>query len=384
MVANLYLAPRKEKITRPFLNAFVCANSLKIFAQQILEWYATHKRDLPWRASSDPYKIWLSEIILQQTRVAQGLPYYYSFIEAFPTVHDLASAPEDQVLRLWQGLGYYSRARNLHACAQQVVSEYGGEFPDTAKALKSLKGIGPYTSSAIASMAFNEPVPVVDGNVYRLLSRLFDDPTDISSSAAYRHFYNKALELIPSRQPGNFNQAMMEFGATHCTPKNPDCQSCIFSASCKAWANGTVKDRPVKLKKVKVTNRFLNYFLFEFQDRVLINQRSGKDIWQGLYDFHCIEGDLSQEDLLSRLSEEIGTDLVKACVLESQSASIKHILTHQKLNAKFFRISLMNKDAYSGIANKLNLLDSSQEELKGLAKPILIENYLKSGALSLF
>lgn len=384
MVANLYLAPLKQKITQPFLNAFISANSLKIFAKQILEWYATHKRELPWRDSADPYNIWLSEIILQQTRVAQGLPYYLSFVDAFPTVKDLAAAPLDQVLRLWQGLGYYSRARNLHACANQVASEYGGVFPDSAKSLQKLIGIGPYTSSAIASIAFNEKVPVVDGNVYRLLSRLFDDPTDISGSSAYKHFYTKALELIPADQPGEFNQAMMEFGATHCTPKSPDCRSCIFKMQCASYINGTVSKRPVKLKKVKVTDRFLNYFLFEFEDRVLVNQRSGKDIWQGLHDFYCIEGDLPQEELLSRLAEAIGDDAVRTCVIESQSANIKYVLTHQRLNAKFFRLSLTDKRVYEGLAQKHLLLDLPKVELKNLAKPILIENYLKSGALSLF
>lgn len=357
---------------------------MKIFAKQILRWYESHKRELPWRDSADPYRIWLSEIILQQTRVAQGLPYYHSFVDAFPTVNDLAIAPVDQVLRLWQGLGYYSRARNLHACANQVVSEYGGNFPTSAKLLQGLVGIGPYTSSAIASIAFNERVPVVDGNVYRLLSRLFDDPTDISSSSAYKHFFNKALELIPADQPGEFNQAMMEFGATHCTPKNPDCRSCIFNTRCEAYANDTMSERPIKLKKVKVTNRFLNYFLFEFEGRILVNQRAGKDIWQGLHDFYCIEGNLSQEEVLSRLAEDIGDDAVKACVIESQSAAIKHVLTHQRLTAKFFRLSLTDGGTFERLAQNHQLLDLPQSELNNLAKPILIENYLKSGVLSLF
>ncbi len=356
---------------------------MKIFAKQILEWYARHKRELPWRDSADPYRIWLSEIILQQTRVAQGLPYYLSFVDTFPTVNDLAAAPLDQVLRLWQGLGYYSRARNLHACAKQVVSEYGGVFPNSAKALQELTGIGPYTSSAIASIAFDEQVPAVDGNVYRLLSRLFDDPTDISGSGAYKHFYNKALGLIPKDQPGEFNQAMMEFGATHCKPKNPDCQSCIFVAQCASYINGSVSLRPVKLKKVKVTNRFLNYFMFEFRDRILVNQRAGKDIWQGLHDFYCIEGDLPEEELLSRLAEAIGDDVVRACVIESQSATIKHVLTHQRLNARFFRLSLTDREVYEELAQNHLLLDVPKAKLKNLAKPILIENYLKSGALSL-
>lgn len=384
MVANLYLAPRKEKISQPFLNAFICANSLKIFAQQLLEWYATHKRDLPWREDDNPYHIWLSEIILQQTRVAQGLPYYYRFVEAFPTVNDLAHAPLEQVLRLWQGLGYYSRARNLHACAQQVAFEFDGRFPDTSDELKKLKGVGPYTAAAIASISFDERVPVVDGNVYRLLSRLFDDPTDISASQAHGHFYDIAMRLMPARRSGDFNQAMMEFGATHCTPKTPDCHSCVFAGHCKAYANKTITDRPVKLKKVKVTHRSLNYFIFGFQDRVLVKQRSGKDIWQGLHDFYCIEGKLSQEDLLSQLADNLGEELMKDCLLESLSTNVKHVLTHQKLNTSFYRFSVKQEGAYLLISEKLKLMDTSIEKLKTLGKPILIENYLKNGALSLF
>ena len=384
MVANLYLAPRKQKITQSFLKAFICANSLKIFAQQLLEWYARHKRDLPWRGTADPYSIWLSEIILQQTRVAQGLPYYYNFISSFPTVQDLAQAPLEQVLRLWQGLGYYSRARNLHACAQQVVSEFDGKFPASAEGLKKLKGVGPYTASAIASMAFNEQVPVVDGNVYRVLSRLFDDPTDISGSRAYHHFYDIAAELIPAEHPGEFNQAMMEFGAIHCTPKNPDCPSCVLAAHCQAYANHTVANRPVKLKKVKVTNRFLNYFIFTYQDRVLVNQRTGKDIWQGLHDFYCIEGKLSQEDLLSHLNEAIGSTLMKGCILESRSTNVKHVLTHQRLSISFYTFAVPHEEVFLAVATKLKVMDTSMEKLMALGKPILIENYLKSGALSLF
>ncbi len=384
MRANLYLPPRKQNRSPPFLEHLICANSLKIFAKQILRWYGAHKRDLPWRETRDPYKIWLSEIILQQTRVTQGLPYYRKFIEAFPGVDDLAAAPLDRVLRLWQGLGYYSRARNLHACAQQVVEEYDGVFPTSAKELQKLKGVGPYTASAIASMAFDEKVPVVDGNVYRVLARLNDDDTDISSSTAYRHFYNLALQIISEDEPGEFNQAMMEFGATHCTPKSPLCEGCIFQNSCLAYQNGTVAQRPVKLKKVKVTHRSFHYLIFQYNDQVLVRQRVGKDIWQGLHDFYCIEGDLDQEGLLSRLAATLGDEVMGDYILENQSTVIKHVLTHQRIAARFYRLRMASEEVLEATSAKLGLMQVEQAELDHLAKPILIENYLKNGALSLF
>ncbi|MEM8893594.1 MAG: A/G-specific adenine glycosylase [Bacteroidota bacterium] len=357
---------------------------MKIFTKQILQWYGVNKRDLPWRASKDPYKIWLSEIILQQTRVAQGLPYYRKFVEAFPTVNDLAEAPVDTVLRLWQGLGYYSRARNLHACAKQIVDEYGGNFPDSAQELLKLKGVGPYTASAIASMAFNEVVPVVDGNVYRVLSRYDDDSTDISGGTAYSHFYSRAQELISSNHPGEFNQAMMEFGATHCTPKAPLCADCIFQLDCKAYQNNTVLDRPVKLKKVKVTNRTFHYIVFEHDDQILVRQRKGKDIWQGLHDFHCIEGEYQVEELLSQLNSEVGDKSMAKYVLENQSIDIKHVLTHQRITARFYHFRAGSAEVLNETCEKLSLISVDHQGLNDLAKPILIENYLKNSALSLF
>ncbi|WP_161622743.1 A/G-specific adenine glycosylase [Cesiribacter andamanensis] len=205
---------------------------------KLLDWYQRNQRDLPWRQTRDPYRIWLSEVILQQTRVQQGLPYYQRFVEKFPTVEALAAATQQEVLRLWQGLGYYSRARNLHACAQQVVAQWGGAFPQTYHLLLSLPGIGRYTAAAIASFAFKEAVPVVDGNVYRVLARLYADPTDIAKPQAFAHFFALAQQLIDPRQPDVFNQALMEFGALHCTPQKPLCLYCPLKEHCQAYALG--------------------------------------------------------------------------------------------------------------------------------------------------
>jgi A/G-specific adenine glycosylase len=321
---------------------------------------------------------------LQQTRVAQGLPYYLKFVEAYPTVNELAEAPLDDVLRLWQGLGYYSRARNLHTCAKQVVKEYDSKFPKSANSLQQLKGIGPYTAAAISSMAFKEKVPVVDGNVYRVLSRLMDDDTDISMSKAYKHFFRIAQDLIPADDPGEFNQAMMEFGATYCTPKTPPCHDCFLKKECLAYQNNTVNKRPVKLKRVKISNRFIQYFIFQYGNRMLVRKRGEKDIWQGLHDFYSIEGIHEEEALLSRLSEALGSQLVNDCVLEGQSGLLKHILTHQRIEARFYHVCVKASDSYLRIANLLGLKDVNERQMEELAKPILIENYLKNGALSLF
>ena len=227
------------------------------FTNLLIQWYLQNKRDLPWRKTTNPYPIWLSEIMLQQTRVAQGLPYFLSFTEAFPTVRDLADAEEEQVLKLWQGLGYYSRARNLHATAKQVAYEMGGVFPGTYKELLTLKGVGEYTAAAIASIAYGEPVPVVDGNVFRVLSRYFDVETDIASPAAKKEFKELAAALLPKEQASLFNQAMMEFGALQCVPRNPDCGSCVFNDSCAALQKKKVDSLPVKLKKTKVVMQAL-------------------------------------------------------------------------------------------------------------------------------
>lgn len=260
------------------------------FSKSLIQWYLQNKRDLPWRKTIAPYQIWLSEIMLQQTRVAQGTPYFLKFIGAFPTVHDMAAAPEEQVLKLWQGLGYYSRARNLHATAKQVAFEMEGEFPDSYQGLLKLKGVGDYTAAAIASIAYGEPVPVVDGNVYRVLARYFGIETDISSSGAKKQFTEVAATLLPKGRASEFNQAMMEFGALQCVPKNPDCSICIFNTECAAFLTGRVNQLPVKLKKTKVTNRFFNYLIIkDAVGNTVVNKRTAKGIWHNLYEFPLIE-----------------------------------------------------------------------------------------------
>ena len=260
------------------------------FSNKLISWYLQHKRDLPWRETQNPYYIWLSEIMLQQTRVAQGLPYFMKFTTAFPTVFDLANASEEAVLKLWQGLGYYSRARNLHKTAQIVAFEMNGVFPENYTNLLKLKGIGDYTAAAIASFSYNECVPVVDGNVFRVLSRYFDVENDISIQSTKKVFAALALELMPKNNPAQFNQAIMEFGALQCVPKSPNCIICPFNESCAALMKNKVDKLPVKNKKIKVTNRFLNYLIYnDSKNNTIIQKRTEKGIWQNLYEFPLLE-----------------------------------------------------------------------------------------------
>ena len=300
------------------------------FSQLIIEWYQENKRMLPWRETTDPYKIWLSEIILQQTRVAQGLPYYLSFVKTFPTVQHLAKAKEQQVLRLWQGLGYYSRARNLHRCAKMIVGDFKGKFPNNFQDLQKLIGVGPYTAAAIASIAFKESVAVVDGNVFRVLARVFGIDIDISSNEGKNFFFAKANELISKEHPDIFNQSMMEFGATWCTPKNPRCEECIFKKTCIAYKTGTVALLPVKEKKTKVTKRYLNYIIIEQKKKIAMKRREGKGIWQGLFDFYTIETKKVQK--AAKIID--GDPLIKSLKAKVLKAFplVKHILSHQLLS----------------------------------------------------
>ena len=344
----------------------------KVFANQLIKWYHFHKRDLPWRATKDPYKIWLSEIILQQTRVVQGLPYYEKFVSHFPTVHDLASATQQEVLRLWQGLGYYSRARNLHACAQMVVNDYGGEFPNTYNELLKLKGVGKYTAAAIASFAFDQPAAVVDGNVYRVLSRVYGIHDDIASTSGARVFEKKANELISQESPADYNQGIMEFGAIQCSPVNPSCGICPISQSCYAYNHNAQATLPVKTKKVKVKTRHFAYLVFTNGEQYYMRQRGPKDVWQGLYDFHLIECPSAPDP------DQIMGDLSKMTdqpiLLNDESVEYKHILTHQRIFAKFFLIKVQDV-SWLEAGHELNTY--SVEEMGDLPKPKLIQNYLE-------
>ena len=342
----------------------------------LINWYAENRRDLPWRHNPSPYQVWLSEIILQQTRVNQGWDYYLRFVERWPTVADLAQASEEEVLKLWQGLGYYSRARNLHHCAQQVVNEYGGEFPTDLEQLKQLKGVGDYTAAAIASIAFNLPHAVVDGNVYRVLARLFDIDTPININEGQKLFAQLADELLNREQPSLHNQAMMEFGALHCTPKNPNCLHCPLQAQCLAFDHQTVMQRPVKLQKTKVTIRYFNYLVIRINDSVYLHKRSGNDIWKNLYDFPCIESDtpLTVEEVVTsekfnQLIEGMPFTLIKV------SPVYTHKLTHRTIFAQFIEIKLEQK--LLQIETK-DLFLTRETDLGNFPIPRLIDLYLNT------
>jgi A/G-specific adenine glycosylase len=345
------------------------------FSNFLIKWYLQNKRDLPWRETSNPYPIWLSEIILQQTRVAQGLPYFFSFMEQFPTVFDLANAPEEKVLKLWQGLGYYSRARNLHETAKIIAFEKKGIFPNNYKELLQLKGVGDYTAAAIASFSFNEAVPVVDGNVYRVLSRIFDIETDISSAKAKSEFQKLAFEFMPKDQPALFNQAIMEFGALQCTPQSPDCTQCVMNGICLALQKKKVMQLPVKLKKTKVTNRFLNYLLFEDENNnTLIQQRTDKGIWHKLYEFPLLETNKSVA--FETISEElkrnqfIDNEIIE--LIKMDDTDTIHKLSHQKLHIKFWKVKV------KGSINKgVHLW-----EVKKYAFPIVIYNFIEKNLIA--
>ena len=340
----------------------------RLFAKSLIEWYSEYKRDLPWRATRDPYKIWLSEIILQQTKVDQGLPYYLKFIENYPNVGALALATSEEVLKLWEGLGYYSRAKNLHKCAKKVVESHGGVFPNNYNDLLTLSGIGPYSAAAIASFAYKEPVAVLDGNVYRVLSRVFGIKEDISQSKTAKKFTALANELLDLTQPDHYNQAIMEYGAMHCKPRNPLCESCKISTMCYGYANNEQLLLPVKSKKVKVSIKYFHYFVFEKQGKLAMKKRNDAGIWKGLYDFHLISSDsrLNIEALLV----EFG---IKRNFLEKVSKEYKHLLTHQRIYSTFYRI-ILPKD-WQLLWEKLSYY--TFEEIKELPKPILISKYLK-------
>ena len=284
------------------------------FSDILLSWYEANGRDLPWRRTRDPYAIWLSEIILQQTRIAQGQAYWERFLSAFPDVGSLASADEDEVLRLWQGLGYYSRARNLHAAARQIAS--AGRFPDTLEGIRALKGVGDYTAAAIGSFAFGIPAAVVDGNVYRVLARHFGIATPVGSAAAKKEFTSLAQSLLPPDRPGDFNQAMMDFGATQCTPASPACLLCPFADSCAALASGQVDRLPVRQKGAAVQERRFNYVYLRFQGRTAIRRRGTGDIWAGLYEPLVVDQQLNEAILLR--------------------SGVRHQLTHRTLVVDFY------------------------------------------------
>lgn len=314
--------------------------------------------------------------MLQQTRVQQGMPYYLKFVEHYPTVHDLANAPLEEVLRLWQGLGYYSRARNLHQAAQFVSQELHGDFPQTYQGLLKLKGVGAYTAAAIASFAFGERVAVVDGNVYRVLARFFGVEEDIASHAGQKIFASLAQELLPDKESDTYNQAIMEFGALHCKPANPDCLFCPLAEACEARKQGRVGELPVKVKKLKVKTRHCYYCVFRYENSFLVNKREGKGIWQGLYDFHCIEAPkpLEHTALVEQLPEPVQGEHWNISEISPEK---KHILTHQRIFAHFLTIEADSLTELDALAANLRLEKVDIHGLHQLPKPVLIDNYLK-------
>ncbi|WGH74689.1 A/G-specific adenine glycosylase [Tenacibaculum tangerinum] len=340
-----------------------------VLAKQLIYWYLKNKRELPWRKTKNPYHIWLSEIMLQQTRVAQGLPYFLAFTKEFPTVFDLAKANESKVLKLWQGLGYYSRARNLHFTAKYVAEELNGVFPKTYKELLTLKGVGDYTASAIASICYNEPVAVVDGNVYRVLSRFFGIDTPINSNKGVKEFKELAQTLIDTSQPGVYNQAIMDFGALHCKPQNPLCHECPLADSCVALAKNQVKNLPVKEKTIKIKKRYFNYIVpVTPQNETVLEERKGKGIWQGLYQFPLIETTkkIGEKELIE--SKQFTTLFPKETTISLfYNKDIVHKLSHQHLITRFWivKTEIVNKEMINWA------------EVKKHPVPVLIDKFLQ-------
>lgn len=340
-------------------------------APRLIGWYRRNGRTLPWRETRDPYRIWLSEVILQQTRVQQGLAYYERFVERFPTVGALAAASEDEVLKLWQGLGYYSRARNLHAAARQVAAEHGGRFPARYEEVRALKGVGDYTAAAICSMAFGLPHAVVDGNVYRVLARLFDLDTAIDTTLGRRTFAELAQSLLDERQAGLYNQAIMDFGATCCTPQQPRCTGCPFADCCLSLAAGRVTERPVKAGRTRTRDRHFNYLHLTDGRRTLLHRRGEGDIWQGLYEFPLIETPEATEFAALSAAEPFRALLGdRPFRLVATVRMPRHQLSHQRLHALFHRIEVAALPAAEG------LIAVDEEALGDYAVSRLTDRYL--------
>ncbi|MEI6755194.1 MAG: A/G-specific adenine glycosylase [Paludibacter sp.] len=325
-------------------------------------WYSVNKRDLPWRNTTDPYLIWISEVILQQTRVNQGLEYYNRFVERFPNVLELANAEEDEVLKYWQGLGYYSRARNLHKAAKQISVNFSGRFPSKHNDILELAGIGDYTAAAITSLAYNQPYAVVDGNVYRVLSRLFGISTPIDTGKGKMEFSELAQSLISKTEPAIHNQAMMEFGAIQCVPSSPDCTNCPLQSVCQAFVTNKITDLPVKQHKTKSSERYFNYLFIRHKDYTYLQKRTAKDIWQNLFEFPLIEAnklldfkELTENDTFKRIFSGIET-----VELIEKTNPIKHILSHRVIFAQFITLNI--SDCNNELDNLINVPLSDIDE----------------------
>lgn len=344
------------------MNASTSFSNISIL---LTEWYSINKRDLPWRNTTDPYRIWLSEIILQQTRIEQGLPYYESILSTYPNIQALAEASLDDIMISWQGLGYYSRARNMHSAAKQIVKDFGGQFPAEYNKLLQLKGVGKYTAAAIASFAFHIPKAVLDGNVFRVLARLFAIDTPINTAKGMNLFSNIAEELLDKKNPEIYNQAIMDFGAIQCIPLKPDCIHCPLSGKCLAFENKRVQDYPVKLAGAKKRDRYLNYFFITDGHSTWIQQRTKKDIWQQLWEFPLIECEKAES--IETLLEKKELSAIKSKkVLIGSPYSIKHVLTHQIIHAKFFTLEIENKNHFPNHWKEILLSELNQYAISRL------------------
>lgn len=327
------------------------------FSCILIEWYSGNKRDLPWRRTTDPYLIWISEVILQQTRVENGILYYNRFIQRFPDLESLAKADQNEVLKIWQGMGYYSRARKLHETARSILSIYKGNLPSDYKELRKLKGVGDYTAAAIASFSFNQTFPVLDGNVFRVLSRIFGIETPIDTVAGKKEFRVLAESFLDKNRPAIYNQAIMEFGALQCVPGTPDCTKCPFIYNCIAFQNKLISKLPVRGKKNFVKNRFFHYFHFILPDgTTLIYKRTGKDIWQSLFEFPMIEA----QKLLGGnaiLNASYFKELVNGAKVNSSNMVVDftHKLTHQRINARFFQFEIYDFNFVSSLFQNMSL-----------------------------
>jgi A/G-specific adenine glycosylase len=344
-------------------------------ADALLDWAIQLDRPMPWRGINDPYRVWLSEVILQQTRVEQGMPYYIRFTEAYPTVHDLARAPIDDVMRIWQGLGYYSRARNLHSTAQYISTQLGGIFPTSYAGLIQLKGIGPYTAAAIASFIYDERVAVVDGNVVRVLARVYgiDEPFD--TTIGKKKFRDTAEALISATQPGAYNQAIMDLGATVCTPRNPTCIDCPFSTSCQAYQTDTVAQYPVKGRKLVKRTRYFYYLYIIDRLDLWVSKRADKDIWQGLYELPLIE---TATPIGSNLHHTIETHLGVSCRSITTLNTYSQQLTHQSIEATFIAVEATDVSQATGLAKAQKV---AVKKLSTLAFPKVVHLFLSDNSL---
>ncbi len=351
------------------------------FGNKLLAWHHKNKIPHPWKSTNDPYKIWLSEIIMQQTRIEQGTPYYLKFVNHFPDVFSLAKAKEEKVLKLWQGLGYYSRARNLHTTAKFIVENDNGIFPKEYNEVLKLKGIGEYTAAAICSFAYNQKYAVVDGNVERVLSRIYGIQEDIKSSPMNKQLKQLAHQLLAENEPALFNQAIMDFGANQCTPKKPKCESCPFNEDCVALKQDIVSQLPYKAKKIKKKKRFFSYYVFNTKDELILRKRADKDIWQGLYDFPCRETETRFEDsdeaFLNGLTKELGGKIIKKDVWSEPK---KQLLSHRIIYSRFQSVQL---EAFR-LKPQKPYLKVNKTKINDYAFPKTVDLYLSDKTITLY